>query len=86
MIDHTKAYNKFLNQFINKWLNCMEEFPANKPKFSFIEKYIWELKCERFLSFVKSNSEKRTSKMNCFLKSANPSLKRSYRTPMINYN
>ncbi|PXX97105.1 hypothetical protein DF185_18980 [Marinifilum breve] len=58
MIDHTKAYNKFLNQFINKWLNCSEEFPVNKPKFSFIEKYIWELKCERFLSFVKSNSEK----------------------------
>jgi hypothetical protein len=58
MIDHTKAYNKFLNQFISKWLNCSEEFPANKPKFSFIEKYIWELKCERFLSFLKSNSEK----------------------------
>ena len=58
MIDHAKAYNKFLNQFINKWLNCSEDFPSNKPKFSFIEKYIWEMKCERFLSFVKSISEK----------------------------
>lgn len=58
MIDHIKAYNKFLNQFINKWLSCSEDFPANKRRFSFIEKYIWELKCERFLNFVKSNSEK----------------------------
>ncbi|WP_421921187.1 hypothetical protein [Marinifilum sp.] len=57
MIEHQKTYNKFLNQFINKWLSCAEDFPKNKRKYSSIEKFIWEMKCERFLNFAKSFSQ-----------------------------
>lgn len=60
MIDHTKTYNKFLNQFTNKWLNCSEDFPSNKKRFSSIEKFIWEMKCDRFLNYVRSYSKTET--------------------------
>ncbi|NOU62170.1 hypothetical protein [Marinifilum caeruleilacunae] len=57
MIDHSKTYNDFLNQITHKWMNCSEDFPKNKKKFSSIEKFIWEMKCERFLNFARSYSE-----------------------------
>lgn len=68
MIDHKQAYNKFLNQFINKWLNSSEDFPANKSKFSFIEKYFWEIKCERFIRFMKASYRKKDIDSNLFFK------------------
>jgi len=55
MINHSKANNKLRNQFINKWMECSEDFPNNKRKFSSIEKFLWEMKCDRFLNFIRSH-------------------------------
>lgn len=52
MIDNSELYAKFLKKFSTKWENCSEDFPCSKRKFSAIEKYLWELKCDRFISSI----------------------------------
>lgn len=52
MINNSELYATFLQQFSAKWENCSEEFPCPKRRFSAIEKYLWELKCDRFINSI----------------------------------
>ena len=57
MINHSALYKSFSIQFREKWMNCPNEFPDSKKRFSLIEKYMWELKFDHFLNSIKEQSQ-----------------------------
>lgn len=63
MLDHNSLYAKYLDEITNKWLACPDHFPSEKKKFSSIEKFLWEMKCDRFLRFIKSQKESNKSEL-----------------------
>lgn len=56
MTNHSALYNKIQNQFITSWENCPENFPIMNRRFSYLEKRIWEMKFDRFIKYIQSES------------------------------
>jgi len=56
MIKHSALYETIQTQFIAKWMNCPDHYPNSKRRFSYLQKRIWEARFDRFLQYIKTES------------------------------
>jgi len=56
MTNHSVLYETIQKQFIEKWTNCPDHYPESKRRFSYFEKRIWEARFDRFLQYIKTES------------------------------
>lgn len=51
---HSELHKLLETEFTAQWMNSPDRFPKSKRQFSYLEKRIWEIKFNRFLSVIKN--------------------------------
>ena len=54
---HSELRKSLESEYTAQWKNCPDNFPESKRQFSYIEKRIWEIKFNRFLSVIKKEAK-----------------------------
>ena len=57
MTFHSELRKSLEYEYTSQWMNCPDNFPESKLQFSYIEKRIWEIKLNRFLSVIKKEAK-----------------------------
>ena len=57
MTFHSELRKSLEYEYTSQWMNYPDNFPESKQQFSYLEKRIWEIKFNRFLSVIKKEAK-----------------------------